>query len=96
MGCSRPLVVLTLLAVTVAAVSVSILAWIAIATASHTRHVFDKADGVADDAALAIRRLDRTARGSTPPCAPCAAPRTPSARPAPPLTVATLFASQGD
>ena len=29
---------------------------------SHTRHVVDKADGVADDAALAIRRLDRTTR----------------------------------
>ena len=62
MAAPRPLVVLTLLAVTVAAVSVSILAWIAIATASHTRHVVDKADGVADDAALAIRRLDRTTR----------------------------------
>ena len=62
MAAPRALVVLTLVAVTVAAVSVSILSWIAIATASHTQRVVDKADGVADDAALSIRRLDRTTR----------------------------------
>jgi hypothetical protein len=66
MAAPRALVVLTLLAVTFAAVSVTILAWIAIATAHDTQHVVDKANRVADDAALSVRRLDRTARDLDP------------------------------
>ena len=66
MAAPRPLVILTLLAVFVAAVSVTILAWIAIATASNTQDVVDKADRLADDAALSIRRLDRTTRDLDP------------------------------
>jgi hypothetical protein len=66
MAAPRALVVLTLLAVTVAAVSVTILAWIAIATAHDTQHVVDKADRVANDASLSLRRLDRTTRDLDP------------------------------
>jgi hypothetical protein len=53
MAAPRALVVIMLLAVTVAALSVSILAWVAIGAAR-------KADRLADDAALSVRRLDRT------------------------------------
>src|SRR6266545_2443773 len=53
MAAPRPLVVVTLLAVTVAAVSVAILAWIAIGTVH-------RADRVVDDAQRSVRRLDRT------------------------------------
>jgi uncharacterized protein YoxC len=60
MAAPRPLVVLTLLAVTVASISVAILAWMAIATSRHVDRVVDKADRVADDASRSVRRLDRT------------------------------------
>jgi hypothetical protein len=66
MAAPRALVVLTLLAVTVAAVSISILAWIAIGTANDTQRVVDKANRVADDAAVSVRRLDRTTRDLDP------------------------------
>jgi uncharacterized protein YoxC len=66
MAAPRALVVLTLLAVFVAAVSVTILAWVAIATAHNTQDVVDKADRVADDAARSIRRLDRSTRDLDP------------------------------
>ena len=66
MAAPRALVVLTLLAVTVAAVSISILAWIAIGTANDTQRVVDKANRVADDAAASVRRLDRTTRDLDP------------------------------
>jgi uncharacterized protein YoxC len=62
MAAPRPLVILTLLAVFVASVSITILAWIAIATARNTQDVVDKADRVADDASRSVRRLDRTTR----------------------------------
>jgi hypothetical protein len=62
MAAPRSLVVLTLLAVFAASVSVTILAWIAIATANDTQNVVDKADRVADDAAVSVRRLDRSTR----------------------------------
>ena len=62
MAAPRPLVVLTLLAVFVASVSVTILAWVAIATAHHAQDVVDKTDRLTDDAARSIRRLDRTTR----------------------------------
>ena len=62
MAAPRPLVILTLLAVFVASVSVTILAWIAIATANKAQDVVDKSNRVADDAAASIRRLDRTTR----------------------------------
>jgi hypothetical protein len=62
MAAPRALVVLTLLAVTVAAVSITILAWIAIGTANDTQRVVDKANRVADDASVSVRRLDRTTR----------------------------------
>jgi hypothetical protein len=62
MAAPRPLVILTLLAVLAASVSVTILAWIAIATANDTQNVVDKADRVADDAAVSVRRLDRSTR----------------------------------
>jgi hypothetical protein len=62
MAAPRPLVILTLLAVFAASVSVTILAWIAIATANDTQSVVDKADRVADDAAVSVRRLDRSTR----------------------------------
>ena len=66
MAAPRALVVLTLLAVIVAAVSVSILAWTVIATANDTQRVVDKADRVTNDAARSIRRLDRTTRDLDP------------------------------
>jgi uncharacterized protein YoxC len=66
MAAPRPLVVLTLLAVFVASVSVTILAWVAIATARHTQDVVDKANRVADDAGVSVRRLDRTTRDLDP------------------------------
>jgi uncharacterized protein YoxC len=66
MAAPRALVVLTLLAVFVAAVSVTILAWVAIATARNTQDVVDKADRVTDDAARSIRRLDRSTRDLDP------------------------------
>jgi uncharacterized protein YoxC len=59
MAAPRPLVVVTLLAVIVAAVSVSILAWIAIGTVH-------RANRVVDDAQLSVRRLDRTTRDLDP------------------------------
>jgi hypothetical protein len=58
----RPLVVLTLVAVTVAAILVSILAWMAIATTRDLNHVVAKANRVADDAAASVRRVNRSAR----------------------------------
>ena len=66
MAAPRPLVVLTLLAVFVAAVSVSILAWVAIAASRDVNHVVDKANRVADDASRSVRRLDRTTRDLDP------------------------------
>ena len=66
MAAPRALVVLTLLAVIVAAVSVSILAWTVIATANDTQRVVHKADRVTNDAARSIRRLDRTTRDLDP------------------------------
>ena len=66
MAAPRPLVILTLLAVFVASVSVTILAWIAIATAHKTQDVVDKADRLTNDAATSIRRLDRTTRDLDP------------------------------
>ena len=60
MAAPRALVVLALLAVTVAAVSVSILAWTAIGTSNDLNRVVDKADIVAEDASRSVRRLDRT------------------------------------
>jgi hypothetical protein len=59
MAAPRPLVVLTLVAVTVAAISISILAWIAIGTARDV-------DRVVDDASRSVRRLDRTTRDLDP------------------------------
>jgi uncharacterized protein YoxC len=59
MAAPRPLVVVMLLAVTVAAISVSILAWIAIGTVH-------RADRVVDDASRSVRRLDRTTRDLDP------------------------------
>jgi uncharacterized protein YoxC len=59
MAAPRPLVVLALIAVTVAAVSVTILAWIAIGT---MRDVND----VVDQASASVRRLDRSARDLDP------------------------------
>jgi hypothetical protein len=66
MAAPRPLVILTLLAVFAASVSVTILAWIAIATARNAQDVVDKADRVADDASRSVRRLDRTTRDLDP------------------------------
>jgi hypothetical protein len=66
MAAPRPLVILTLLAVFAASVSVTILAWIAIATANDTQRVVDKADRVTEDASRSIRRLDRTTRDLDP------------------------------
>ena len=66
MAAPRALVVLTLLAVTVAAVSVTILAWVAIGAASDTQHVVDKADRVANEASVSLGRLDRTTRDLDP------------------------------
>ena len=66
MAAPRPLVILTLLAVFVAAVSVTILAWIAITTANKAQDVADKADRLTNDAAASIRRLDRTTRDLDP------------------------------
>ena len=62
MAAPRPLVILTLLAVTAAALSVAVLAWTAIATGNDVNAVVDKADRVADDASVSVRRLDRTNR----------------------------------
>lgn len=59
MAAPRPLVVVMLLSVTVAAISVSILAWIAIGTVH-------RADRVVDDAQRSVRRLDRTTRDLDP------------------------------
>jgi hypothetical protein len=59
MAAPRPLVVVTLLAVFVAAVSVTILAWIAIGTVH-------RADRVVTDAQRSVRRLDRTTRDLDP------------------------------
>ena len=66
MAAPRALVILTLLAVTVAAVSVTILAWVAIGAANDTQHVVDKADRVANDASVSLRRLNRTTRDLDP------------------------------
>jgi uncharacterized protein YoxC len=66
MAAPRPLVVITLLAVTVAAVSVSILAWMAIATSRDLNRVVDKADRVASDASVSVHRLDRTTKDLDP------------------------------
>jgi hypothetical protein len=66
MAAPRPLVILTLLAVFAASVSVTVLAWIAIATANDTQRVVDKADRVTEDASRSIRRLDRTTRDLDP------------------------------
>jgi uncharacterized protein YoxC len=66
MAAPRALVVLTLLAVIVAAVSVSILAWTVIATANDTQRVVDKADRATNDAVRSMRRLDRTTRDLEP------------------------------
>ena len=66
MAAPRPLVVLTLLAVFIASVSVTILAWIAIATARHAQDVVDKTDRLTNDAAVSIHRLDRTSRDLDP------------------------------
>ena len=66
MAAPRALVVLTLLAVTVAAVSVTILAWIAIGTANDTQRVVDNADRATNDAVRSMRRLDRTTRDLDP------------------------------
>ena len=66
MAAPRALVVLTLLAVTVAAVSVSILAWVAIGAARDAQRVADKANRLSDDAAVSVRRLDRTTRDLDP------------------------------
>jgi uncharacterized protein YoxC len=60
MAAPRPLVVITLMSVTVAAISVAILAWLAIGTSRHVDRVVDKADRVTDDAQRSVRRLDRT------------------------------------
>jgi hypothetical protein len=60
MAAPRPLVVITLMSITVAAISVAILAWLAIGTSRHLDRVVDKADRVADDASRSVRRLDRT------------------------------------
>jgi uncharacterized protein YoxC len=62
----RPLVVLTLLAVTAAAISVAVLAWTAIATSNHLNRVVDKATRVADDASRSVTRFDRTTRDLDP------------------------------
>jgi len=62
MAAPRALVVLTLVAVTVAAVSVSILAWIALGAARDAQRVADKADRLAGDTTVSVRRLDRTTR----------------------------------
>jgi len=59
MAAPRPLVVVTLLAVFVAAVSVTILAWIAIGTVH-------RADRVVNDAQRSVNRLDRTTRDLDP------------------------------
>jgi hypothetical protein len=59
MAAPRPLVVLALVAVIVAAISVSILAWIAIGTARDVNRVVD-------DASRSVRRLDRTTRDLDP------------------------------
>jgi uncharacterized protein YoxC len=59
MSAPRPLAVVALLAVTVAAVSVTILAWIAIGT---MRDVND----VVDQASTSVQRLDRSARDLDP------------------------------
>jgi uncharacterized protein YoxC len=66
MAAPRPLVVLTLLSVTAAAISVAILAWVAIATSNNLNHVVDKANRVADDASRSVTRLDRTTRDLDP------------------------------
>ena len=66
MAAPRALVVLTLGAVTVAAISVSILAWLAIGTSRHVDRVVDKADRVADDASVSVRRLNRTTKDLDP------------------------------
>jgi hypothetical protein len=62
MAAPRSLVVLTLLAVTAAAVSVTILVWISIGTSNDLNRVVDKANRVADDASRSVDRLDRTTR----------------------------------
>jgi uncharacterized protein YoxC len=59
MAAPRPLVVVTLLAVFVAAVSVTILAWVAIGTVH-------RADRVVNDAQRSVNRLDRTTRDLDP------------------------------
>ena len=59
MAAPRPLVVVMLLAVTAAAISVTILAWIAIGTVH-------RADRVVDDGSRSVRRLDRTTRDLDP------------------------------
>ena len=66
MAAPRPLVVLALLSVTAAALSVAILAWLAIGTSRHLDRVVDKADRVADDASRSVHRLDRTSRDLDP------------------------------
>jgi hypothetical protein len=80
MAAPRPLVVLMLLAVTAAAISITILAWIAIGTARDTNNVVDKANRVADDASRSVRRLDRTTRDLDPAVRSLQKPPTPSAR----------------
>ena len=85
MAAPRPLVILTLLAVFVASVSVTILAWIAIATAHKAQDVVDKADRL-DQRRARPRSAAWTAPPATsiPPSAPCAEPPTRSTtRPAP-------------
>jgi hypothetical protein len=66
MAAPRPLVVLALISVTVAALSVAILAWVAIGSVRDTNNVVDKANRVADDASVSVRRLDRTTRDLDP------------------------------
>ena len=65
MAAPRPLVVVMLLAVTVAAISVTILAWIAIGTAH-------RADRVVTDAQRSVRRLDKAEVTGSSPVSPIA------------------------
>ena len=98
MAAPRPLVILTLLAVFVASVSVTILAWIAIATAHKTQDVVDKADRLTNDAATSIRRLDRTTRDLDPAVRSLrrASDALNNAARATPVTHRYTVASQGD
>jgi len=58
----RALIAIALVAATAAALSITVLAWSAIGTQRDLDRVVEKADRVADDAAVAVRRLDRSSR----------------------------------